>query len=158
MGEFTMQPEPATAADLSGLYDEDFFEWTQRNAELLRAGQVRASDIQHIAEEIEDLGKQDLKELYRRTRSLLAHLLVARLQPAKRSSLISITNERIELHGLFQQSPSLKDRLVNELPDIHAKAVRLAVAKTALGPKHFSAESPFTVEQILDLDFLPQVQ
>jgi hypothetical protein len=38
-----MQPEPA--ADLAGLYDGDFFEWTQRNAELLRAGQVRAKTL-----------------------------------------------------------------------------------------------------------------
>jgi hypothetical protein len=52
-----MPSQRANSADLSGLYDEDFFQWTQRSAELLRAGQVRESDIEHIAEEIEDLGK-----------------------------------------------------------------------------------------------------
>lgn len=153
-----MQSQPATPADLSGLYDEDFFEWTRRNAQLLRAGQVRASDIRHIAEEIEDLGKQDLKELHRRSRALLAHLLLWQLRPGKRSSLLAITNERIELHGLFKQSPSLNGKLASELPDTFAKAVRLAMAKTALHRERFPAECPFTVEQILDLDFLPQVK
>ena len=153
-----MQSQRATTADLSGLYDEDFFEWTRRNAELLRTGQVRASDIEHIAEEIEDLGKQDLKELHRRSRALLAHLLLWQLHPGKRSSLLSITTERIELHGLLKQSPSLKSKLASELPDTLAKAVRLAMAKTALHRERFPAECPFTVEQILDLDFLPQVQ
>src|ERR1035441_10024915 len=90
-GGSKMQSQRATTADLSGLYDEDFFEWTRRNAELLRTGQVRASDIEHIAEEIEDLGKQDLKELHRRSRALLAHLLLWQLHPGKRSSLLSIT-------------------------------------------------------------------
>jgi len=44
-----MQSQPSTAANLSALYEEDFFEWTQRNAELLRAGHV-----QHIAAAILD--------------------------------------------------------------------------------------------------------
>jgi hypothetical protein len=47
----------------SNLYDEDFFEWTRRNAELLRAGQLQQADIEHIAEEIEDMGKRDRREL-----------------------------------------------------------------------------------------------
>jgi hypothetical protein len=152
-----MQSQTASS-DLSGLYDEDFFEWTQRNAELLRAGHVRESDIPHIAEAIEDLGKQDLKELRRRSRALLAHLLIWQVQPGKRSSLLVITTERIELHGLLKQSPSLKSRLVNELPRAYAKGVRLAISKTDSQRRLFPAVCPFTVEQILDLDYLPQVQ
>jgi hypothetical protein len=153
-----MQSQLDRTPDLAGLYDEDFFEWTRRNAELLRAGQVRQSDIEHIAEEIEYLGKLDLRELHRRSRALLAHLLIWQLQPGKRSTLRSITVERIELHGLLKQSPSLKVRLASELQDTHAKAVRLAIAKAALKRERFPAECPYTVKQILDLDFLPQVQ
>jgi uncharacterized protein DUF29 len=153
-----MQSQPATTADLSELYDEDFFEWTQRNARLLRAGKVRQSDIEHIAQEIADLGKQDLKELHRRSRALLAHLLLWQLRPGKRSSLLAITNQRIALHGLFKQSTSLKGKLASELPDTFAKAVRVAMAKTALKSERFPVACPFTLEQILDLDFLLQVQ
>jgi hypothetical protein len=153
-----MESRGTTSADLSGLYHEDFFEWTRRNAELLRAGQVRVSDIRHIAEEIENLGKQDLRELRRRSRALLAHLSMWQVQAGKRSSLLSITTERIELHGLLKQSPSLKSKLASELPGTHAKAVQLAMAKTGLPGNRFPAQCPFTVEQILDMDFLPQVQ
>jgi len=157
-----MQSQRTTTADLSGLYDEDFFEWTRRNAELLRAGQVRASDIRHIAEEIEDLGKQDLKELHRRARSLLAHLSVGQLQPARHAHwrLSPVTEERIWLDGLLSYSPSLKIRLANELPVYYAEAVRLAMAMARTSPdrERFPAECPFTVEQILEPEFLPQVQ
>ena len=37
-----------TAADLAGLYDEDFFEWTRVNGELLRAGRFDQADIEQI--------------------------------------------------------------------------------------------------------------
>jgi hypothetical protein len=40
------------------LYDIDFFEWTQRNAELLRRGCLESADISNIAEELADLGKK----------------------------------------------------------------------------------------------------
>ena len=44
------------------LYDEDFYAWTQEQAELLRRGGAGANglDIELIAEEIEDLGKSEL--------------------------------------------------------------------------------------------------
>src|ERR1039458_6545141 len=149
-----MQSQRATNAGLSGLYYEDFFEWTRRNAELLRTGQVRASDIEHIAEEIEDLGKQDLKELHRRARALLAHLLVGQLQPAKHPHwrLGAVTEERIWLDGLLEQSATPQIKLANELPVYYAEAVRLAMAmaRTAVDRERFPAECPFTVEQILD--------
>jgi hypothetical protein len=43
-------------ADL--LYEEDFYAWTQQQAELLRRLPAISNelDIEHIAEEIEDLG------------------------------------------------------------------------------------------------------
>lgn len=157
-----MPSRPAIPADLSGLYNEDFFEWTRRNAQLLRAGQVRQSDVRHIAKEIEDLGKQDLKELHRRSRALLAHLLVGQLQPPKYAHwrLGAITEERIWLDGLVEQSPSLKIILANELPAYYAEAVRLAMAMARTGPgrERFPTECPFTAEQILDPEFLPRVQ
>src|SRR5437763_8349585 len=44
------------------LYDEDFYAWTQEQAEFLRRGGAGANglDVGLIAEEIEDLGKSEL--------------------------------------------------------------------------------------------------
>jgi hypothetical protein len=41
------------------LYDTDFAEWSRHNAELLRSGRTSEADLEHIAEEIEDLGKRE---------------------------------------------------------------------------------------------------
>ncbi len=45
------------------LYDRDFLEWTRCNAALLRARRFEEADIEHLAEEIEDMGKSQQREL-----------------------------------------------------------------------------------------------
>jgi len=101
-----------------------------------------------------------LKELHRRSRALLAYLLVGQLQPANqsRSRLGPVTEERIWLDGLLEQSRSLKVKLANELPVYYAEAVRLARALARIAPdrERFPVDCPFTVEQILDPEFLPR--
>ena len=42
---------------------------------MLRAGKLSALDIEHIAEEIEDVGKSEKRELSSRMAVLLSHLL-----------------------------------------------------------------------------------
>jgi hypothetical protein len=145
------------AADLSGLYDEDFFEWTRRNAKLLRAGQWQQADIEHIAEEIEDMGKRDLRELNSGMQVLLIHLLKWQMQPEKRTASWrrTIAGQRVKLKVLFKQSPVLRRKAQNNLAENHSTAVHLAAIETGLPATRFPAECPFTVEQILDPEFLP---
>jgi hypothetical protein len=149
--------QASTTANLSGLYDEDFFEWTSRSAELLRAGEFEQADIEHIAEEIEDMGKRDLRELNSRTVVLLAHLLKWQLQPEKRSRPwnTTIVSQRIEIEDDIEQSPSLQAKLSDRLADNYAKAVRLAASETGLAREQFPSECPFSTSQILDPEFLP---
>ena len=45
------------------LYDQDFFAWSRQQADLLRAGDLARADIEHIAEEIESLGRTEKREL-----------------------------------------------------------------------------------------------
>jgi len=59
------------------LYDDDFYAWTQEQAELLRRVRPRANglDIEHIAEEIEDLGKSELHACQSLCEHIIEHLL-----------------------------------------------------------------------------------
>jgi len=59
-----------TPADL---YENDFYEWTVRNVSLLRSGRASEADLAHIAEEIEDMGKRERRELLHRLSILIAH-------------------------------------------------------------------------------------
>ena len=51
---------------MSDLYDTDFFAWTQRQATALAAGKAAELDWLNLAEEIERLGKSDLRQLENR--------------------------------------------------------------------------------------------
>jgi hypothetical protein len=62
-------------------YDSDIIAWANEQARLLREGQFSKLDIEHIAEEIEDVGKGEKRELRNRTAVLLAHLLQWQYQP-----------------------------------------------------------------------------
>ena len=62
-------------------YEKDIIAWANEQAKLLRAGQFGQLDIEHIAEEIEDVGKSEQRELASRMAILLAHLLKWQFQP-----------------------------------------------------------------------------
>ena len=59
------------------LYDDDFFAWTQEQAELLRQGSAASNrlDFDLIAEEIEDLGKSELHTVQSLCEHIIEHLL-----------------------------------------------------------------------------------
>src|SRR5215831_6476561 len=113
---------------MKALYDEDFVEWTAANAELLRSGQISEADIQHIAEEIEDMGKNRRTALTSHLRILQAHLLKHQFQPALRgpSWLQTILNARDTIGEILEESPSLRSRLPEMIAKTYPKAIRLA--------------------------------
>ncbi len=92
------------------LYEQDFFEWTQTTAALIRAGKWQAIDPESIAEEIESLGKRDRRELGSRLQLLVMHLLKWYYQPSERSGIWrgTIEDQRTEILDLLGDSPSLR--------------------------------------------------
>ena len=72
--------------NLTEAYEQDFFAWAMKNAELIRQGRLSEIDAEHIAEELEDMGGSSKRELTNRLGVLLAHLLKWKYQPEQRSS------------------------------------------------------------------------
>lgn len=66
----------------SSLYEQDILLWTEQQATLLRAGKLADLDIEHIREEIEDMGKEQKLALQSLWRMILVHLLNLELSPA----------------------------------------------------------------------------
>jgi hypothetical protein len=67
-------------------YEKDIVAWAMEQAALLRAGELSAIDVEHIAEEIEDVARNERRELARLASTLLAHLLRWQHQPGRRCS------------------------------------------------------------------------
>ena len=139
------------------LYDEDFARWTAETARLLRQGRLTELDVEHLAEEVEDMGKSQHRELGSRLTVIIQHLLKWQLQPEKRSGSCKATTvtQRAELDRLFEQSPSLRREVPASMARVYGDAVAISAAETGLPVESFPRESPFTPEQILDQDFFP---
>ena len=138
-------------------YDKDVIAWASEQARLLREGQFSKLDIEHIAEEIEDVGKSEQRELANRLVKLLSHLLKWQFQPSRKGSSweITIRNQRraIQLH--LKQAPSLKAKLNDAewWEVVWGDAVALASKETGL--KEFPEICPWAFEQIMDTGFWP---
>ena len=66
-------------------YDDDFYAWTQHQAMVLRALAVADNrfDREHVAEEIEDLGKSERDAVRSQIRRIVEHLLKLAYSPAE---------------------------------------------------------------------------
>ena len=139
------------------LYEEDFYEWTVRNAELLRSGRAGEADLANIAEEIEDIGKRERRELWHRVASLMTHLLRWQVQPDRRSRSwqATIRLQRRELSKLLKGNPSLKPFLEANLGEAYERGVLGAVIETNHPESDFPSTCPFTLGVVLDPDFPP---
>lgn len=67
-------------------YDADVVAWANEQARLIRAGRLDQLDLEHIAEEIEDVGKSEQRELASRMAVLIAHLIKWQYQPERPSN------------------------------------------------------------------------
>jgi hypothetical protein len=139
-------------------YEEDFYAWTVEQAHLLRSGDLSAIDIENIAEEIESMGRSDRRAIESRLTVLLAHLLKWQAQTDMRSASRSgtIREQRRQIQRLLRESPSLRPFVAEALSETYGDAREDAIEETGLAEGEFPAECPFTVEQVLSRDFLPE--
>ncbi len=141
----------------ANLYETDFYAWANEQAALLRAGKLAAADIEHIAEEIESMGRSEKRELVSRLEVLLLHLLKWRFQPTRRGASweASIANSRDALAELLDDNPSLRSQIPAAIGTAYRRARRDAAAETGLSADAFPAECPWGVDQIMDEGFWP---
>jgi hypothetical protein len=139
------------------LYDQDFYAWANEQAALLRAGKLEAADIEHIAEEIESMGRSEKRELINRLTVLLIHLLKWRYQPALRSGSwrLTIEEQRYRLEDHLADNPSLKAQLDRVMHDAYRRARLGAERETGLLRTAFPEVCPFSFDEAIRGDFWP---
>jgi hypothetical protein len=152
------QHQPRISPD----YDDDFFAWTQHQAELLRAVEGTADklpsgvDIKHVAEEIEDLGKAELRGATSLIRQILVNLIKAASEPNPRTRghwRAEATAFQADLPGYFAASM----RQVIDLDNLWQKALKVAGTSleaqgSTLAPG-LPAKCPCSLDDLLKDDF-----
>jgi hypothetical protein len=143
---------------MSGLYEHDFFAWTREQAALLRAGKLTAADIEHIAEEIESMGRSEQQQLESHLTVLLSHLLKWRFQPNFRGNSwrLSIKERRVKIIRHLRKNPSLKAMLDETITDSYGDALIGAERETGLPETTFPTTCPWTFAEMIDEAFWPE--
>ncbi len=133
------------------LYDQDFYQWTQEQAGLLKIGALSQLDVENLIEEIESMGKSQKKELISRLTVLIAHLLKWDYQPERRgrSWELTIKAQRVQIRRHISENPSLKSMLLNAVILAYEVATISAAAETGLPESAFPETCPYPVEQLM---------
>jgi len=160
---------------LSTLYDDDFVAWSKQQAEALRAtartGSNQLLDWEHLAEEIEDLGKSVRRELGSRIREIVKHLVKleqSRSPEPRPGWRASIRHQRAGIEDLLEDSPSLRGDLQAIIRVQTKRGAKDAIADLvdhgelpSSGREHLRAKSDldllsYTEDQILGDWFPPE--
>ena len=141
-------------------YEADIVTWAEEQAALLREGKLTEIDTANLAEEIEDVGKSERRELANRMALLLAHLLEWQYQPERRGSSWqrTIREQRRAITTRIRETPGLKTSLsdANWWEGVWADALTKAIDETGLD--HFPENCPWPTEQILSTEFYPSTE
>ncbi len=142
---------------MSADYHSDIIAWADKQAALLRAGRLDELDIEHLAEEIEDVGKSERRELARRMPLLLAHLLEWQFQPGRRGSSWqrTIKEQRRAIAGRLVETLNLQTSLSDLawIDGVWADAVAKAADETGL--TDFPDHCPWPMDEVLAKEFFP---
>ncbi len=140
----------------SATHDNDFYAWTQEQAHFLKTGQLHQIDWQNIAEEIEDMGRSEKRQLESRLEILIMHLLKWQFQPnlRSRSWQLTIKEQRLRLEKLLQENPSLQSNIAEVIEKAYPLATLSAERETGLSL--FPETCPYNLIEVLLSEFLPE--
>jgi len=138
-------------------YDQDFYSWTQEQAELLKNGRFSELDIDNLIEEVEAMGRSEKRELESRLTILLLHLLKWKYQEVsrERSWQLSIDEQRIQFEETLNENPGLKQKLDEIIKKAYRLAVIQASRETSISKAVFPECCPWTLAQFIEDGFYP---
>lgn len=142
------------------LYDRDFFLWLETTASLLEAKNFEQLDVENLLEEIQSMGKSERKELKSRLITLIEHLLKLEYWQLEKENNArgwrnTVAEQRLQIELTLENSPSLKNLLNDIFDDCYLKARQYILKRYQLLPTLFPESSPFSLEDVLNPDYLP---
>jgi Domain of unknown function DUF29 len=139
------------------LYERDFCLWVAEQVRLLKDGRLEQLDVINLIDEIEDLSISRKHAVTGNLVVILNHLLKHQFQPRRRSRswLSSIAEHRRRLRKEFQHAPSLRGYAREQFEECYQDGRRQALIETGLAADALPSISPYTIEQTLDPEYLP---
>lgn len=143
------------------LYDLDFYGWALRQADLLRNEDYAELDLDNLIEEIEDMARRHRDALESHLLVLLRHLIKVSCLPNSNPSRgwrLTVKEQRYQIMRLLKNNPGLRRFVPDMISELYPQASDLAaddLANDDLGGNTMPTDCPWTLEQVLDLNWLP---
>ncbi|MGK7872394.1 MAG: DUF29 domain-containing protein [Xenococcaceae cyanobacterium] len=148
------------------LYDQDIQLWIEQTIRQLQNREFESLDLEHLIEELTDLGKSEKNTLKSNLKILLAHLLKLKVQhevpdTMKASWYNSVIEHRQRVLDNLEDTPSLKSFLIEAIEKAYPDARKVAIKEGKFAKfgvripedREYPTTCPFSMEQILDEDF-----
>jgi len=137
------------------LYETDIVLWLEEQVKLLRDRKFEELDMDHLLEEIEDLGNQrdTIERLWALT---MMHMLKWKYQPDRRcnSWKSSIKGHAKHAARRFFKTPTNKRHVEEFFQDAYEEAKLEAANETFLDLSSFPIECEWSYQQLLDEKFI----
>lgn len=146
-------------SNMRATYQQDFYTWTLEQTSLLKQKRFDELDLEHIIEEIEDMGKSEKRALESYIENLLMHLLKWKYQPyyiGRRSWELTIIEQRKRLKWHIKENPGLKSKLAEAIERSYEFAKSGAEKETGIPISSYPETCPWTYQQFIDSDFWPE--
>ncbi|MEH2435425.1 MAG: DUF29 domain-containing protein [Nostoc sp.] len=146
----------AAIIDIKTLYESNYLQWLEENIKCLKNRQLADVDYENLIEELEYLAKKEKRRVRSLLEQIIRHLLLSQYWDLEKprnanhwaAEIISFRNQLNE-----DLSANLRNHLEENFSIIYSNALDYVKAKTNL--TNLPELCPYTLEQILDKNWLP---
>jgi hypothetical protein len=143
------------------LHERDLYAWSKAQADLLRARRFAELDLEHLIEEIEDVGGALRRSVRNRIRTIVEHLLKlehSRAGDPRVGWRAIVRTQRIRLRDAL--TPTSRREVESELSELYGDGRALAEGTLRDHGEHAAADAlpatcPYSLDQITG-DWLPK--
>lgn len=155
----TLQPQQL---DSASLFSQDYYAWVQEQIRLLHLQQLERLDLEHLPDELHDLVWLIEREIEQNLEIVCNHLLKYKYakeylsnEPCCDSWRTALSEARRKISRELEESPSLQNYPAQELDFQYQLAVDRVYRETKLPNDTLPKNCPWTIDQILNPDWLP---
>ncbi|AFZ56537.1 DUF29 domain-containing protein [Anabaena cylindrica FACHB-243] len=145
------------ASELYSLYEVDNEKWLVQTLKLLKEKQLENLDLEHLIEELEAVSRRDRLTVESFLEQIIRHLLL--LEYWQEQHEYNANHWQAEIMSFRNQlneylTQNLRNHLQENQLKVYQKALKYVKQKTGM-IIHFPEDCPYTLEQLLNQDWLP---
>ncbi|MDF5706206.1 MAG: DUF29 domain-containing protein [Nostoc sp. S4] len=145
---------------LKELYEIDEHLWLEETIKLLKANHLEELDLENLIEELENLSRRDKARVVSLLEQIIRHLLL--LQYWIEESLYNSGHCKAEIRSFRNQlkrnlTTNLYKFLEKELASIYEDALGYVIEKTEGKLNNLPQSCTYILEDLLDINYLPEI-